>query len=80
MTREEILLALHEEIKRIAPEVSQAQLKPTTRVREDLDLDSFDFLRLVAALHTRLKVDIPEAEYGRLRTIGECADYFSKKV
>ena len=80
MTEDTLLTVLHQEIRRLAPEVLVSQLKPTTRIREDLDLDSFDFLRLVAALHARLQIDVPDIELQKLRTIGECVDYFSKKV
>jgi acyl carrier protein len=75
MTRDDVLSTVLEEVKKLAPECDTASLVPQTRLREELDLDSFDFLRLVTALQKRLRLDIPEKDYRHLATLGGCASY-----
>jgi acyl carrier protein len=59
----------------IAPEADLTQIKPDVSLRQQLDLDSMDLLNFVVALHERLHVDIPEAEYPRLVTLSGCVDH-----
>ena len=44
-------------------------------MREQLDIDSFDFLNVVIGLHEALGVDIPEADYPKLATLDGAIDY-----
>ena len=80
LTRDALRAVLVEELQRLAPELDPASLTPATRLREELDLDSFDFTRLVTALHARLGVDVPEADYRQLETLGGCLDYFAPRL
>lgn len=59
----------------IAPEVDLSVVDPDARLRDELDLDSLDFLGLVQALHDRTGVDIPEADYGKVETLDTLVDY-----
>lgn len=63
--RREVLRAL----SAVAPEVEEAALDPRAPLREQVDLDSIDFLRFLAELEARLGVAIPEAEYARLTSL-----------
>ena len=58
-------------LARIAPEVRDAPPDPRRPLREQLELDSMDHLRFLVVLHERFGVDVPESEYGRLRTLEE---------
>ncbi len=60
----------------VAPEADLSSLKPDVNFREQLDIDSMDFLNFVIALHESLLVDIPEAEYPKLATLNGCIEYF----
>lgn len=73
--RGEVLAALAQ----IAPELEGelAALPDDAELREQLDLDSLDVQNLVAALHERLGVDVPERDYGRLDTLGACVAYLA---
>ncbi len=61
----------------LAPEIDAATLPPDEALRDALDLDSMDFLRLVQALHARTGVSIPETDYARVRTLRAMADYLA---
>jgi acyl carrier protein len=62
----------------IAPEADFAALPGKAQLRDELDLDSMDFLNFVAALHERAKIDIPEADYPRLFTLDGAVAYLCR--
>lgn len=73
--RSEVLRALH----RVAPEAEPATIRADLAFRDQLDLDSMDFLNFVTALHERLGVSIPEADYPRLATLDTAVAYLLAK-
>lgn len=62
-----------EEIENIAPDVAPVSIRDDEDMREALDLDSMDIFNLIAALHQRLGIDIPDAEAVRFVTIDGAA-------
>lgn len=75
MSTEEIRNAVLQALHRIAPEADLTALSPDADLREALEIDSFDFLRFVIALHEALGVDIPEADYPKLTTLNAAVSY-----
>lgn len=71
---------LREELARIAPEIEFETLDPAVDLREQVDLDSMDFLNLVTALHQRLGVDIPERDAAELATIDAIVTYLERRL
>jgi acyl carrier protein len=69
-----------EVLRRIAPELSPDEIEPATPLRDQIDLDSMDWLRVIVTVHEKLHVDIPEADYGKLRTLDDWAAYLRAKV
>jgi len=67
-------------LKTIAPEVEESTLKPDQPLRAQIDLDSMDWLNVLLGLHEKLKVDIPEADYGRLTTLDALVAYLSERL
>ncbi len=80
MNRDEIKQGFLASLSEIAPEAEPAQLSATTPLRDQLDIDSFDFLRLMVALHDRLHVDIPERDYRQLATLDGAVGYLAGKL
>lgn len=64
----------------IAPEVDLATIDPHTPLRDQIDLDSMDWLNVLVGLHERLKVDIPESDYARLVTLDDLVAYLGAKA
>jgi acyl carrier protein len=56
-------------LSRIAPEVEIDTIDDTGDLRDQLDIDSMDFLNLVIGVHKALGVEIPEADYPKLVTL-----------
>lgn len=78
MTKDEIRTVVLRSLGEIAPEADPATIKPEVGFRDQLDLDSMDFLNFVIALHQALGVDIPEADYPRLATLDGCVEYLAR--
>ena len=64
-------------LRGIAPEAHIDQIDPVGSLREQLDLDSFDFLQLLIALQQALGVDIPEADYARVDSLNTLVAYLA---
>ncbi|MCK9389413.1 MAG: phosphopantetheine-binding protein [Sulfuritalea sp.] len=64
----------------IAPEVEADELRGDRPLRNQVDLDSMDWLNFLLGLHEKLKVDIPEADYARLITLDDVVAYLQKKL
>ena len=79
MTKDEIRTTALRILGEIAPEADQAQLKPDVSFRDQLDIDSMDFLNFVIALDKELHVEIPEADYPRLATLEGCIEYLASR-
>lgn len=75
----EIRRQVLEELQRIAPELEPEQLRGDRPLRDEVDLDSMDWLRLLGALHKRLGVNIPEADYRRLDSLDALVEYLTQQ-
>jgi acyl carrier protein len=79
MNEADIKSAIFAGLRQIAPESDPDSLSPDQKIRETLDIDSFDFLNFLIALHDKLGVEIPEADYGKLTTLGEMTRYLAQR-
>ena len=75
MTSEDIREAVLEILESIAPDEDLSGLKDDVSFREQLELDSMDFLDIVMELRKRYRVQIPEDKYGELRNMSSTVTY-----
>jgi len=80
MTREEICAKVIAALANIAPELDPANLAPQAGLRDQLDLDSMDFLNFALGLHKAFGIDIPEADYRKLATLDGCVAYVAARI
>jgi acyl carrier protein len=80
MTIEEIKNVVLEIIQDIDDEADLENLKPDEALRDQLDLDSMDFLDIVMELRKRYKIQIPEADYPELATLDSCINYLMPRL
>jgi acyl carrier protein len=86
MTPEEIRTHVVAALTRVAPELRAGggagalALRRDAPLRDQVDLDSMDFLNFVVALHERLGIDIPEADYPRLSSLDAIAEYLEARL
>jgi len=62
MNREEIIQAIKDIITTIAPDEDVSNLANDVRLREQIELDSMDFLDIVMELRKRYGVQVPEED------------------
>ena len=80
MTADDIRAAIVSALTGVAPEIDPASIHPGVSFRDQLDLDSMDFLNFVLALHDRLGVEIPERDYPQLYTFDGALAYLTARV
>ncbi len=67
-------------LKSIAPEIEEDELRDDRPLRNQVDLDSMDWLNFLLGLHRELKVEIPEADYARLVTLNDVTAYLGQRM
>ena len=80
MTRDDIRHVILDILERIAPDEDLDGLKDDVAFREQLELDSMDFLDIVMELRKRYRVQIPEEDYVHLATMKGTVDYLEPKL
>jgi len=80
MDNQQIKNIVFETLSSIAPELEPSEINPDKMLRDQVDLDSMDFLNFIIALHKRLQVDIPEADYAKLTTLNEIVAYLKARL
>ena len=61
----------------IAPEADPATVRPDVSFRDQLDIDSMDFLNFVILIHKTFDVEIPETDYPKYSTLNGCVNELS---
>ncbi|MCC6993149.1 MAG: acyl carrier protein [Deltaproteobacteria bacterium] len=79
-TKQELETTVLDALTEIAPEIERAQIGPTTNLRQDLDLDSMDFLSFTLRLGELLHVELREADYPELSTLPGCVALLQRKL
>jgi len=80
MTIDEIKNVILEIIRDIDDEADFTNLDPSEALRDQLDLDSMDFLDIVMELRKRYQIQIPEADYPQLATLDSCVNYLLPRL
>ena len=79
MNTEELRATILGVLGKIAPEADLATIQGSVNLREQLDIDSMDFLNFLIALDKKLHVDIPERDYAQLTSLDACVKYLSAR-
>ncbi len=79
MTHEECKKIVLDIIADIAPDEDVSDVKSDVRLRDQLELDSMDFLDIVMELRKQHGIEVPEAEYPQLASLDSCAEYLTPK-
>ncbi len=80
MTDEQIRESIIKEILNIAPDIQEEDILPDANIQRSLEVDSFDFLKILTALYKELGVEVPEADYAKVDTLDHMAEYFSQRL
>jgi acyl carrier protein len=80
MDAAQVSAAIVDIINDIAPDEDTSNLKSDVRLRDQLDLDSMDFLDIVMELRKRYSVEVPEEDYPKLASLDSCVEYLGPKL
>ena len=80
VTETEIGEIVRRALSNVAPEVDFESIDPGKNLRDQIDIDSVDFLNFVIGLHKELGVDIPDADVSKLTTLNGCVTYLGAKI
>ncbi len=80
MTESEIRQIVREALSNVAPEVDLDAIDPAKDLREQIDIDSVDFLNFVIGLHKELGIEIPDADVPKLGTLNGCVAYLQSRI
>jgi acyl carrier protein len=80
VTEAQLRAVLLEVLGEIAPEADLSSLDSDVDFVEQLEIDSMDLLNFAVAVHERLGVEIPEADYPRLRSLRGCLIYLAGRT
>ena len=79
MTKDDCKKVVLDIIADIAPDEDLTNVKSDVRLRDQLQLDSMDFLDIVMELRKRHSIEVPEADYIQLASLDSCAEYLTPK-
>jgi len=80
MTADQIRQVILDILERIAPDEDLSGLDDARPFREQMELDSMDFLDIVMELRKRHRVQIPEEDYGQLASMDSTVTYLTPKM
>lgn len=79
MTKDDVKQIVLDIIAEIAPDEDLSNVQADVRLRDQLDLDSMDFLDIVMELRKQHGIEVPEDDYPELASLDSCADYLLPK-
>ena len=80
MAPSEIRQVVLDILERIAPDEDLSNLDDAVPFREQMELDSMDFLDIVMELRKQYRVQIPEEDYPNLVTMDSTVAYLTPKL
>jgi acyl carrier protein len=80
MTKKEVESVLMEIVAQIIPDEDLSNLKGDVPLREQVELDSMDFLDIIMELRKRYGIEVPEADYMQLDTLDRSVAYLEPRM
>ena len=80
MSPEEIKQVILDILSDIAPDEDLSNLEDEMEFRDQMELDSMDFLDIVMELRKRYRVQVPEEEYPKLASMQSTVEYLTPKM
>ena len=80
MTRDQLRQGVLDALLKVVPEARASDIDPSAPLREQLDIDSMDFINFVVALDAGVGLDVPEGDYGRLSSLDACVEYLAARL
>lgn len=76
-TDQKVDAAVRAALEEVAPDADVEHIDAARNLRDQVELDSVDFLNFVTALERRLDMRIPEVDYPKLSSLDGCRRYLA---
>ena len=80
MDHNEIRAAVLAAVRTIAPEIDADRIEADKPLRNQIDLDSMDWLNVIVGLREKLQIEIPESDYGKLSDLNAIVAYLGARL
>ncbi len=80
MTKDQIQDKIITTILAIAPDIEADEIDASANIQRSLEIDSFDFLKILTTLFETLGVEVPETDYSKVDTLEHMTEYFFKRT
>ncbi len=80
MRKEALKKIIIGQILEIAPEIESSDITDDENIQESLEIDSFDFLKILTGMYEQVGVEVPEADYEKVDTVNKMVEYFFKRL
>ena len=80
MNDDEARTIIIQAMREVAPEVDLGSVPPQADLRDELDIDSMDFLNFIVGLHEKTGIDVPEEDYEHFATLQGAIDYVVRRA
>jgi acyl carrier protein len=80
MNDQDIAARVLDVLREVAPEVDTSKLDPNASFRDQLDIDSVDYLTFVLGLEQRFGIKVPEVDYPKLSSLSGCIAYLMPRL
>jgi acyl carrier protein len=78
MEREDARTLVASLLRHLLGDIDLRTIDEDELLQDVVELDSVDFLELMASIHAATGVDVPERDYPRLATLGGVVDYVAR--
>lgn len=75
MTKDAIKSTVIKAILEIAPDIEEDEIELNENIQRSLEIDSFDFLKILTQIDRETGVSVPEVDYAKVDTIENMAEY-----
>ncbi len=80
MTKDELKAKIIKQILEIAPDIEEDEIEAHENIQRSLEIDSFDFLKILTQMNEEVGIEVPEADYSKVDTLENMADYFMERL
>ncbi len=75
MTRADVRQAILDIIEELVPDEDLTNIDDKEKIRDQIELDSMDFLDIIMELRKRYGINVPEDDYSHFITLEGCMNY-----
>lgn len=80
MNTQKVNQVLAEIFKEIAPEIDYSVINPEKSLRDQVEIDSYDFYRIIVKVAKQTGVNIPDSKLAQMKNLQDLVNYLVRSV